>query len=205
MQYEISQFYEDNELNKFIGNDDRLGDILSKLRANSDLDSLSDKQLSEICLKIRNSISHDDRKNTEINLFDGIQYFKGVPYPLDRMIIKIIIKSSGIPLHLYYTKDDSYKILVFLGEAKDYVEAILVMKKDDGVDYYFRLLEFHSLSISEHSTKEKAIGLMTSFAWINAKVHTDIIMGTNLYPIQNLLLSEGFRNIKHNQTCLSNK
>jgi len=67
---------------------------------------------------------------------------------------------------------------------------IMLIRDENGDDYFLRLSEFHMLSLRTDPDPHKEVGLMTSFVWLSAKVYTSVVVAPSLDPIKNLLLSE---------------
>lgn len=191
----LSNFYEDGVLVGLSSSPDKdpFVQIFSTLRKNSIPQPLKEEEMLEKCTQIRNNVKQGKPDSIEINFSHMVHRFFGNIHELNSTVIKAIAMDAAAPIYLYIKKGDSLNSLVFLGG--DEALGFLVTKDDDGADRIIRLSEFHLLSISENSTPEKEIGLMTSYSWITAKVHSSIIIGMNLDPIKNLLLSEGLRTI----------
>ena len=190
---QVSMFYEAverAEISTKLAKDPFAG-ILLTIRKKPLPQPLTKQQMLEKCSHIRDNVKQGKPDNIELNFIQGIQKFRSNKHELDNTVIKAIAKDANTPVYLHIKKGDSLNSLVFIGG--DDALAFLVTKGLDGEDCVVRLSEFHLLSISKNSTSEKEIGLMTSYSWMGAKVHSSVIIGMNLDPIKNLLLSEGLR------------
>lgn len=190
---QVSMFYEAVERAEISAKSDKdpFAGILLTIRKNPVPQLLTENEMLEKCFKIRENVKQCKPDNVELNFIQGIQRFSGNKHELDNTVIKIIAKDANTPVYIHIKKGDELNSLVFIGG--DDALAFLVTKGLDGEDCVVRLSEFHLLSISKNSTPEKEIGLMTSYEWMGAKVHSSVIIGMNLDPIKNLLLSEGLR------------
>ncbi len=203
IKYQVSEFYEAGEHAEITSTPDKdpFAGILLTIRKTPVPQLLTEIEMREKCLKIRENVKQCKPDNIELNFIQGVQKFKGNNHKLDNTVIKAIAKDADTPVYLHIRKSDVLNSLVFIGG--DDALAFLVTKGLNGEDCVVSLSEFHLLSISENSTPEKEIGLMTSYSWMGAKVHSSVIMGMNLEPIKNLLLSEGLRTMSNEGQKLS--
>ena len=190
---QLSVFFEDGERVGFIFSPgkDPFYRIFSTLRKDVAPQTLTYEQMLEMCWQIRDNVKQGKPDNIELNFIRKIQRSNGNNYVLDNTALKVITMDTDTPAYLFIRKGDVLNSMVFIGGNE--AQAFLVTKGEDGVDSVLRLSEFHMLSISDNSTPEKEIGLLTSFSWINARVSSSIIISPNLAPVKNLLLAEGLR------------
>lgn len=195
IKYQVSEFYEASAHAEITSTPDKdpFAGILLTIRKTPVPQLLTENEMLEKCFKIRENVKQCKSDNIELNFIQGFQKFSGNNHKLDNTVIKAIARDGDTPVYLHIKKGDALNSLVFIGG--DDALAFLVTKGLDGEDRVVRLSEFHLLSISKNSTSEKEIGLMTSYSWMGGKVNSSIIMGMNLDPIKNLLLSEGLRNM----------
>lgn len=195
VENQVSMFYEDGERAEITSTPDKdpFAGILLAMRKNPVQQPLTNNEMLEKCFEIRTNVKQCKPDNLELNFIEGVQRFKGNSHELGNTVIKVIAKDADTPAYLHIQKGDMLSSLVFIGG--DDALAFLVTRDADGKDFAIRLAEFHLLSISEKSKPEEEIGLLTSYSWMGAQVHTSVVIGMSLNPIKNLLLSEGLRNI----------
>jgi hypothetical protein len=198
---QVGIFYEDGYLAEITTSSgkDPFTTIFSSLRKDTTRQTFTESQIREKCLQIRENVKLGKSDSIELNFIQMIQRFKGNNFDLGNTVIKVTAMDADMPVYLHLRKGDVLSSLVFIG-GND-AQAFLLAEDADGKNSAIRLSEFHLLSISENSSPEKEIGLMTSYAWIGAKVYSDVIIGTSLNPVKNLLLSEALKDINtKNQT-----
>lgn len=184
---EASNFYEDGILVDISKQDD-VAKIVADIQKTPDDQALSEEQMQKECLKIREKVMAGKEDNIEIDFTCGIQKFEGREHQLGDTLFKAVESTTHKTFYFHYKKGDKKDVLVFIGG--DNVKAILAAKDDKGNVASIGLDEFHLLSISENSTSEKEIGLMTSYIWLRAKIYSSVILAFNLDPVKNLLLGE---------------
>lgn len=146
------------------------------------------EQLTELCQLIRADVKQGKPGSIEIQLNKGRQLSDKNVFPFGNTVVKLRIMDADEPIYLFIKADDTLDAAVFLGG--DNATGIIVIKDEKGEEHFFRLSEFHLLSLRENPDPRKEIGLMTSYLYLTAKVYTSIIFATNLFPVKNLLLSE---------------
>lgn len=206
---QVGLFYEDGERMEITTSSDKdpFTTIFSGLRKDTTPQTFTENQMLEKCSQIREYVKRGKPDNIEINFTKMLQRSNGSDHDLHNTLIKALAMDADTPVYLHIIKGDILTSLIFIGG--DDAQAFLVTKDEDNRDTIVRLSEFSLLSISENSTPEREVGMMTSYSWMGAKVHTSIIMGMNLDPIKTLLVSEGLRNIntgtqKTNEIARSN-
>lgn len=185
---EASNFYDDTNGLVNIFEQGPVTKIVANILKTPDSQTLMADQMQERCLKIREKVQSGKPNNIEIDFVHGVQKFEGRKVTLGDTVLKAVEYSSHTPIYLYRKKDDATDALVFIGG--DYAEAFLITKDNDGNTTFIKLAELHMLSISEDSTPEEEIGLMTSYIWLTAKIYSSPILAVNLDPVKNLLMAE---------------
>lgn len=166
---QVGMFYEDGERAEITtsSEQDPFIAIFSRLRKDITPQAFTEEQMLEKCLQIRDNVKQSKPDNIELNFIQMVQRFKGNNFDLCNTVIKVVAMDADMPVYLHVRKGDILSSLVFIGG--DDAQAFLVTKDADGKNSVIRLSEFHLLSISENSSPEKEIGLMTSYSWIGAK------------------------------------
>lgn len=201
VENQVSMFYEDGERAEITTSSgkDPFTTIFSSLRKDTIRKTFTENQIREKCLQIRENVKLGKSDNMELNFIQMVQRFKGNNFDLGSTVIKVTAMDGNVPVYLHFKKGDILSSLVFIGG--DDAQAFLLTKDADDKNSAIRLSEFHLLSISENSSPEKEIGLMTSYSWIGAKVYSNVILGMSLNPVKNLFLSEAVNSINvKNQT-----
>lgn len=152
--------------------------------------SFTDEQMERFCSEIRDRVKHGSLEDIEINLMERIQRYKGLRYSLENTAIKILPWNAEKPEYLCMGPEDSMDALVFLGGEN--AQAFLVTRNEDDLVSYYRLSEFHMLSLQK-TPDQKELGLITSYVWLTAKVYSTVVMGFNLDPIKNLFFTDSLR------------
>lgn len=185
-----NNFYSDGVIAPFSlsSEQDPLAPLLALAKASSTPQALTQEQLSESCLQIRRNIQQGKSSNIEIQLHKGRQLSDNQPFPLGNTVIKVLPMDANEPNYLFIKGGDTLDASVFLGG--DNAVGIVLLKDKNGDDYFFRLAEFHMLSLRENSDPRKEVGLMTSYLWLTAAVYSSVVFASTLNPIKNLLLSE---------------
>lgn len=193
VENQVSIFYEDGERAEITSTPDidPFITIFSGLRKDTTPQTFTEDQMREKCFQIRENVKLGKPDNIEINFTKMLQRSNGSDHDLHNTVIKALAMDADTPVYLHLIKGDILTSLIFIGG--DDAQAFLVTQGEDNRDTIVRLSEFHLLSISENSTPEKEIGLLTSYSWMGAQVHTSVVIGMSLNPIKNLLLSEGLR------------
>jgi len=191
---QVSRFYENGYLANILTSSevDPFNNVPLTVRKESTFVYMSEKEMLDKCLTIRENVKQHEPDNMEINFISGVQRYRCSTHSLDNTLIKVIAMGGKEPVYLQIKKGDVVNSLVFIGG--DNCEAFLVTKNENGDDCVIRLFEFHLLSISENSTEREEVGLLTSYSWMTGQVFSEVILGYNLRPVKNLLLSEGLRN-----------
>ena len=192
---QLGKFYPDGTLADFTqtaSDDNPFKAIFSTLRNDSQLQSMTEKQMLESCYVIRERVKEKQPGHTEINFRKRVQKVNGNEYPLGSTVIRIRAMSGDTPVFIYLEGKDSLNSIVFIGG--DSAEAFIVTQDEDENDCVVRLEEFCSLSISENSKPGDEIAIMTNFYWTFAQVNVEIIAGNSLDPIKSLLLAVVFKN-----------
>lgn len=192
---EVSEFYPDGlcvlaNMNSAPGKDP-FAQFISTEKKEQSTQIFTEEEMQEKCLQIRDNVKNGKCDNIEMNFIDGVLRFNGKKYEFGSTLIKIRAMNVSEPVFLHIKSGDAVSSLVFIGGTD--MQAFLVTKNNENKTSFVRLEELHLLSICENSTPEREIGLMVSYSWITAKVHSSIIMGYNLDPVKNLLLAESLR------------
>lgn len=159
------------------------------------------KRVKELCIHIIQSLKAGNEKNMEINLIQKMQKYQRNQDPLGTTVIKIVSYEKNIPAYIYVDKEIGSKSIIYLSE--DEGKAYLVYEDKDDALKFVKLAEVHLLSMSPFSQPYKEIGMLTSFTWIPGKIFSSKIMGSNLIPIQNLLLVDALP--KRNTECVEKR
>lgn len=165
-----------------------LAPLLAQAKTPPDPQAPTQKQLAEQCWSIRSNVKAGKPNNIEVQLNKGRQLSDKNAFPLGNTVVKILPMDANEPNYLFSKAGDTLDASVFLGE--DDAMGIMVIRDENGDDYFFRLSEFHMLSLRENPDPRKEIGLMTSYLWLTAKVSSSVIFASSLDPIKNLLLSD---------------
>lgn len=187
---EVSKFYLDGTLPDFIPSSKQvpLAPLLAQAKAPPDPKAPTQGQLAKQCLSIRNAVKEGLPNNIEIQLNRGRQLSDKNAFPLGNTVIKVLPMDANEPNYLFIKSGDTLDTSVFLGG--DNSVGIMLIKDENGEDYFLRLAEFHMLSLRENPDPRKEVGLMTSYLWLTATVYSSVIFASTLNPIKNLLLSE---------------
>ncbi len=149
------------------------------------------EQLSEECIRIRNNVKNGIPGNIEIQFNEGRQLSDKRVLPLGNTVIKILPMDESKPNYIFIKAGNTLDALIFIGGNDS--QCIMVFRDENGDDFFLRLSEFHMLSLVEDPDPRKEIGLITSYIWLTAKVHSSVVLGFSLAPIKNLLLSDWFQ------------
>lgn len=191
----LSKMYEDYGTAEIKSVDDTAPPFnVTELRKNTDIQSADNETMLKECSDIRKNVEKGKTNNIVIDFIHGNQDFEGKEYELDDTIIKVEVMGSKEPIYYHINKGDVLQSMIFIG-GND-ANAFLVKKDEDGVFSVLRLSEIHMFSLSEDLSPKKETALMTSYSWMEAKVHSSIIIGPNLNPIRTLLLSDWIKNKK---------
>lgn len=192
---QVTTFYENGERVEMISPSikDPFAAIFDALRKDTPPHDFTEEQMKKKCFQIRDYVKQGKPDNIEINLMKMIQRSNGSNHNLHNTLIKVLAKDATTPIYIHLTKDDVLTSLLFIGG--DDSQAFLVTENENNKETVVMLSEFNLLSISENSTPEREVGLMTSYSWLGTKVHSSIIVGMNLNPVKNLLGLEGLRSI----------
>lgn len=187
---EASEYYPDGVIADFTpsSKEEPLAPLLTLAKQAPAPQTPTQDQLMEACQGIRISVMAGKKANAEIQLNKGRQLSDKQVFPLGNTVVKVLPTDSDQPFYLFIRAGDTLDASIFLGG--DNAMGILLIKDENGTDYFLRLAEFHLLSLREDPDPRKEIGLMTSYLWLTAKVYSSIIFAANLNPIKNLLLSE---------------
>ena len=162
--------------------------LLSQVKTLPTPQAPTQEQSAENCLSIRGNVKAGKPDSIEIQLNKGRQLSDKNAFPLGNTVIKVLPMDANEPNYLFIKAGDTLDASVFLGG--DNVTGIMLIKDENGEDYFFRLAEFHMLSLRENPDPRKEVGLMTSYLWLTAKVSSSVIFADSLDPIKNLLLSD---------------
>lgn len=186
---EVNEFYPNGILADYSlsSEADPLTPLLAQAKMPPDPQSPTQDQLAEQCLAVRNNVKGGGTGNIEIQLNWGRQLSERTILPLGNTVVKLLPMGSTEPKYFYIKAGSTLDGLIFLGG--DNSGAIMVIKDENGHDYFLQLAEFHLLSIQENTDPRKETGLMTSYSWLTGKVFSSIIMSFSLDPVKNLLLS----------------
>lgn len=155
-------------------------------------DQNTNEKMEQMCLEIRDNVKACKKNNIEIDFLNCTQKYDGKSLPLGDTLVKICTYDDEHAIqYLFLKSGEKINCLAFLGGSD--CQAILCIDDGKGGDKFIRLSELHLLSIGQNSDSKKEVGLMTSFTWFTAQVFTSIVIGSNLYPIKNLILADGLR------------
>ena len=154
----------------------------------SEQKTFSQEQMATECDRIRSYVRAKKPDNIEVRFNEGAHYFNGKKHPLGTTIAKFRAMDSSEPTYLYVKDGDTVDAMVFIGGEN--ILAFLATKDKDGKEQITRLAEFHLLSCQENTDPNKEVGLLTSFVWPGVKIYSSVLLGSNLFPVKNLLLSE---------------
>lgn len=198
----VEEFYPDHILADFTfsSEQDPLVRLIAKAKKAEEEQVWTQKQLEEKCFQIRSNLVEGKGTNIEVRFDKLVQQSYKSMLDLGTTICKIRIYGKDEADYFYMRNSESLNVRVFLGEN---TWGILVILDEDGNEYFIRLEEFYLLSMPEEEESPKPIitkqdvyermrneiGLMTSFHVLSG-IFTSCIMGTYLFPIKSLLLSE---------------
>lgn len=186
----VSVFYPDGIIANFTPSsaEHPLAALFTQVKQPSTLQSPTQEQLSDACQQIRENVRQGKPGNAEVQFNKGRQLSDKQVFPLGNTVAKILPMDFNQPFYSFIKSGDTLNASVFLGGDNAY--GILAMKDESDEDYFFRLSEFHLLSLRENPDPRKEIGLVTSYLWLTAKVYSSVIFAFSLDPIKNLLLSD---------------
>lgn len=186
----VAPFYPDGIIANFSHSSEQqpLAPLLAMVKAPPDPKAITQEQLAEQCLSIRNCVKAGMPGNIEIQLNKGRQLFEKHELPLGNTAIKLRLMDDAEPRCFFIKSGDTLDTSIFIGG--DNAWGIMVLRDEHSNDQFLRLPEFHLLSLRENPDPHKEIGLITSYFWLTAKVYSSVIFAHSLDPIKNLLLSE---------------
>lgn len=147
----------------------------------------SQEQLAEQCRSIRADVKAGKSGNIEIRLNQGRQLSDRVDFLLGNTAVKVLPWDADKSEFIFIKAGDTLDTIIFIGGEKSW--AIMLLKDENGHDFFLRLAEFHMLSIQEKTDPRQETGLMSSYSWLTGKVFTSTIISANLDPVKNLLVS----------------
>ena len=174
----------------FSSDGNALNTVMEKaLAATSTPKSLTDDEMAEHCLQVRDNVKQGKADNIEIQFDKGMQMFLRKKHELGDTIIKVrTFDGETSPTCIYIRAGGMLKARLFIGGDK--VMAIMATQNEQGEEKYFRLSEFHLFSIQKNSDTGKDAGLITSYMWLTARVYSSIFLGHSFEPIRSLLLAD---------------
>ena len=187
---EVSKFYLDGTLPDFIPSSKQapLAPLLAQAKTLSDPQALTQEQLAKECLSIRGNVKAGKPGNIEIQLNIGRQRFDRQILPLGNTVVKLRPMDADKPYYFFIKTGDTLDTSVFFGGES--AVGVILLRDENGDDFFLRLAEFHMLSLRENPDPRKDVGLMTSYLWLTANIYSSVIFASSLNPIKNLLLSE---------------
>lgn len=190
----LSHFKQDNvilNIKRASGYKDPLADI--KLRGDINPQPLDEDDMVEEFTQIKDNADNGISDNIFIDLIQGKQIFGGKTYDLYSTLIKIDVENSERPTYYHMNKGDSLNAWLSIGGEN--VNAYLLKINEKGEPSIHRLSEIVLISMSDEKIagKCKEVALMTSFSWLEAKIHSGAVGGLHLNQIKTLLLSDFFK------------
>lgn len=189
---EVAEYYPGSTIANFTLSSETnpLASLVKRAKESPAPQAPTQEQLSEKCQQIRDNVRQGKKGNIEIQFHKGRQLSDKQAFPLGNTVVKILLKDTNTQdfSFIFIKAGDTLDASVFLGG--DNAFGIMVIKDENGEEYFLRISEFHLLSLRESSDSRKEVGLMTSLLWLTAKAYTSIIFASNLLPVKNLLLSE---------------
>lgn len=162
---------------------------MSQVSESTTLQFLTQNQLEEECILIKDNVKQGRAENIEIRFDQMTQLFERKKYPLEKTVLRICTWDDGAESRYIFIKDgNTLALRVFIGGEN--AMAIMAIRNGEGKVGYIRLSQFHLLSIRENLDPQKEIGLVTSYIWLTAKVFSSVVLACNLAPIKCLLLSD---------------
>ena len=140
------------------------------------LKALTDSTQTEKCVAIRKSVLQGIAGNVEINFSKKTQKFEGQSYPLSDTLLKVRGGKSDNPVRFFVGSQDKLDAIVFAGEDGESAQAFVATKGENG-DNVSEIEEFYALSMSEKSSSDSEVGLLTSFNKSRGKVYSCFIEG----------------------------
>lgn len=123
----------------------------------------SQEQLLEKCQQIRDNVRQGKTDNIEIQFRKGRQLSDKQVFPLGNTVVKMLPMDTNTQDYtfIFIKSGDTLDASVFLGG--DNASGIMVIKDENGEEYFLRISEFHLMSLRENPDLRKEVGLMTSF------------------------------------------
>lgn len=185
----FNSFYNNGSIANFThsSEEDPLAPLLEMAKAEPAPNTLTQEQMGDICLQIRENVKQGKQGNIEIQFHKGLQISDKHARPLGNTIVKITPMDTSASKYFFIKTGDILNTTIFLGG--DNVSGIMVIEDENGDEHLLRLSELQMLSLQPEPDPRKEIGLMTSYLWLT-NVYTNIILGFDLNPVKNLLLAE---------------
>lgn len=168
------------------------------IREDISLQPLNEEEMVEECEHIKRNVGKEILNNIIIDFIQGNHTFEGRTHELYNTLIKIDVMDSEKPVYYHMNKGDILNAWIFIGG--DNVNAYLLRIDEKNVPSILRLSEIVLISISEEKLSKRIneMALMTSYSWLEAKIHSGVVAGLHLNQIKALLLSDLFK-LKANQ------
>lgn len=195
LKKQVDLFYENGERVDIISTSEKdpFLAIFATLRKNNTPQTLTEEQMMEKCVQIREYVNLGRRDNIEIDFQNMITRFDGFCYDLQVTLIRVLAMDGDRPIYLHILKSDILNSVIFIGGNDE--QAFLKTKDAGGRDRVLRLSEINMLSFSNDSDPKKDIGLITDYSWMNAIICYSAMLGLNRSAVQNILSSEHMRNL----------
>ncbi len=188
---EVSTFYDGGILATFKLSSEQspLVPLLAQARATpNDPQAPTQSQLAKQCLAIRSNVKAGKPNNIEIQFNKCRQLSERCAFQLGNTAVKLRLADVTEPRYFFIKAGDTMDSSIFFGG--DNAVGIMLIRDENGDDYFLRLSEFHMLSLRADPDPHKEVGLMCSFVWLTANVYSSVVLAPSLDPIKNLLLSE---------------
>lgn len=155
--------------------------------------TLTEEQMKQECLQIREYIKNGKPANIEIDFSKGTHISKDGRRKLKETVIKAIsLNDESQEFHFFHIgKDEIYDFAVFIGG--DNLNAFLLIKEEDSIESVTQLSEFYLLSIFKKNESVWEAGLMTSYSWVGGYVSSGTVTSVNLGPIEVMFMSDWLR------------
>ena len=121
----------------FSSEQDPLADLRTLAKTPPAPNALTQDQLLELCVQIRNNNNLGKLDNIEIQLNYGLQRHGKATFTLGNMVVKIVPMDVGEPRHLFIKDGDTLDAAIFLGG--EYGSGIMLITDEYGDDYFLRL------------------------------------------------------------------
>lgn len=148
--------------------------------------------LRKQCFQIQEDIASGRLFHIEVQLHKGRQKTRSEETLLGDTLIKIRPMGANEPKFIFIKAGDTLNTSIFLGKGYHFNPGIMLIRDDDGNDYYLRLSDFSLLSYRDAPTPSDELGILTTYIWSSRIAHTSFLRGSSLDPLKLLFLSEWF-------------